>query len=62
MASEGNGFTRYVVSKEAVLGEACVIDRCNDWISLAFIKLDRPGAVTERAYIENHAIVLKTTN
>ncbi len=25
MASEGNGFTHYLVSKEVVLGEACII-------------------------------------
>ena len=29
MASEGNGFTHYVVSKEVVLGEACLIEQCN---------------------------------
>jgi hypothetical protein len=47
MASEGNGFTHYLVSKGVVLGEACVIEKCNEWISLAFIKLgiDRPEAV-----------------
>jgi hypothetical protein len=28
MASEGNGFTHYLVSKEVVLGEACVIEKC----------------------------------
>ena len=47
MASEGNGFTHYLVSKGVVLGEACIIEQCNEWISLAFIKLgiDRPEAV-----------------
>src|SRR5206468_2214939 len=40
MASEGNGFTHYLVSKEVVLGEACIIEQCNEWISLAFIKRD----------------------
>ena len=50
MESEENGFTHYLVSKEVVLGEACVIEKCNDWISLAFIKLgiDRPEAVIDR--------------
>jgi len=59
MASEGNGFTHYLVSKEVVLGEACVIEKCNEWISLAFIKLgiDRPEAVIDRAFVENHALV-----
>src|SRR5205814_4976706 len=52
MASEGNGFTHYLVSKEVVLGEACILEPCNEWISLAFIKLgiDRPEAVIPRAF------------
>jgi hypothetical protein len=64
MASEGNGFTHYLVSKEVVLGEACVIEKCNEWISLAFIKLGigRPEAVIDRAFVENHALVRKTPN
>jgi hypothetical protein len=64
MATEGNGFTHYLVSKEVVLGEACVIEQCNEWISLAFIKLgiDRPEAVIPRAFVENHALVPKTAN
>ena len=64
MASEGNGFTHYLVSKEVVLGEACIIEQCNEWISLAFIKLgiDRPEAVIPRAFVENHALVPKTAN
>jgi hypothetical protein len=63
MASEGNGFTHYVVWNEVVLGEAC-IEKCNEWISLAFIKLgiDRPEAVIPRAFVENHALVPKTAN
>src|SRR5467141_708257 len=62
MASEGNGFTHYLVSKEVVLGEACIIEQCNEWLSLAFIKLgiDRPEAVIPRAFVENHALVRKT--
>jgi hypothetical protein len=64
MASEGNGFTHYLVSKEVVLGEACIIEQCNEWISLAFIKLgiDRPEAVIDRAFVENHTLVPKTVN
>src|SRR5437667_12027021 len=59
MASEGNGFTHYLVSKQVVLGEACIIEQCNEWISLAFTKLgiDRPEAVIPRAFVENHALV-----
>jgi hypothetical protein len=64
MASEGNGFTHYLVSKEVVLGEASVIEKCNEWISLAFIKLGigRPEAVADRAFVENRSLVPKTAN
>ena len=37
MASEGNGFTHYLVSKEVVLGEACIIEKCNEWITLILL-------------------------
>ena len=64
MSSEENNFTHYLVSKEVVLGEACIIAKCNEWISLAFIKLGigRPEAVCDRAFVENHALVRKTPN
>jgi len=64
MASEGNGFTHYIVLNGVVLGEACVIDKCNEWISLAFIKLGigRPEAVSVRAFVENRSLVPKTAN
>ena len=64
MPNEGNGFTHYVVWNEVVLGEACIIERCNEWISLAFIKLgiDKPEAVIPRAFVENHTLVPKTAN
>ncbi|HYY73096.1 MAG TPA: hypothetical protein VE778_05835 [Candidatus Bathyarchaeia archaeon] len=64
MPNEGNGFTHYVVWNEVVLGEACIIEKCNEWISLAFIKLGigRPEAVIPRAFVENHALVPETAN
>jgi hypothetical protein len=64
MTNEENSFTHYVVLNEVVLGEACIIEPCNEWISLAFIKLgiDRPEAVIPRAFVENHALVPKTAN
>jgi hypothetical protein len=64
MPNEGNSFTHYVVSKEAVLGEACVIEKCNEWISLAFIKfgIGRPDAVSDRTFVENHVLIPKTPN
>jgi hypothetical protein len=64
MPNEGNGFTHCVVLNEAVLGEASVIEKCNEWISLAFIKLGigRPEAIADRAFVENHALIPKTVN
>ena len=43
MASEGNGFTHYLVSKEVVLGEACIIEQYNEWISLASSSSESTG-------------------
>ena len=64
MPNEGNSFTHYVISNEVVLGEACIIEKCNDWISLAFIKfgIGRPEGVSDRAFVENRALVSKTSN
>jgi len=64
MSNEGNGFTHYVVWNEVVLGEARIIEKCNEWISLAFIKLGigRPDAVSDHAFVENHLLILKTPN
>lgn len=59
-----DGYTHYVVLNEVILGEACVIAKCNEWISLAFIKLGigRPDAVCDRAFVENRVLVPKTAN
>ena len=64
MPIEENNFTHYLFSEEVVLGEACIIEKCNEWISLAFIKLgiDRPEAVIDCAFVENHTLVRKTPN
>ena len=64
MTNEENSFTHYLVSKEVVLGEACIIEKCNEWISLAFIKLGigRPDAVSDHAFVENRALVPQTSN
>ncbi len=64
MPNDGNRFTHYVIANEVILGEACIIEKCNAWISLAFIKLGigRPDAVADRAFVENRALVPKTAN
>lgn len=64
MPNKGNGFTLYIVSKGVVFGEACIIEKCTEWISLAFIELGigRPEAIADRAFVENHALIPKTAN
>lgn len=59
-----DGYTHYVVLNEAILGEACIIAKCNEWISLAFIKIGigRADAVCDRAFVENRVLVPKTAN
>ena len=34
-----DAYTHYVVLNETILGEARIIEKCNEWISLAFVKL-----------------------
>ena len=64
MANDGNGYTHYVVLNEVVLGEARIIEKLNDWISLAFVKLGIEGTkpFNDYAFVENHALVPKILN
>jgi len=49
---------------EVILGEARIIEKCNEWISLAFVKLgtDGPKPFNHSAFVENHALVPKVPN
>jgi hypothetical protein len=43
MSSDGNSYTHYVVLNDTILGEARIIEKCNEWVSLAFVKLGTAG-------------------
>ncbi len=64
MSNDDNGYTHYVVLNEMILGEARIIERCNEWISLAFVKLGVGSAkpFIDYAFVENRALVPKVTN
>jgi hypothetical protein len=64
MSNEENNFTHYLVSKEVVLGEACIIEKCNEWISLAFVKLGIGSSkpFNDYAFVENRTLVPKIVN
>jgi hypothetical protein len=64
MPEDTNGYTHYVVLNETILGEARIIEKCNDWISLAFVKLGTGGPMPFNGYsfVENRALVPKTLN
>jgi hypothetical protein len=64
MPEDANGYTHYVVLNETILGEARIIEKCNEWISLAFVKLGirGPKSFNYYAFVENRALVLKIPN
>ena len=37
MSKNGDSFTHYLVVDERILGEALVVEKVSDWISLAFV-------------------------
>ena len=59
-----DAYTHYVVLNETILGEARIIEKCNDWISLAFVKLGAGGSkpFSDYAFVENRALVPKILN
>jgi hypothetical protein len=64
MPEDTNGYTHYVVVNETILGEAKIIEKCNEWISLAFVKLGigGPRPFNDYAFVENRALVPKILN
>ena len=64
MSDDGNSYTHYVVLNETILGEARIVEKCNEWISLTFVKLGIGGSTpfNDYAFVENHALVPKILN
>jgi hypothetical protein len=59
-----DAYTHYVVLDEVVLGEARIIEKCNEWISLVFVKLGVGGlkSFNDYAFAENRTLVPKVEN
>jgi len=59
-----NSFTHYLVVDERILGEAFIVEKVSDWISLAFVKLalSGPKLSTCYAFVENQSLVPKILN
>lgn len=59
-----DGYTHYVVLNENVLGEARIIEKCNEWISLVLVKFGISGtnAISDYAFVENRTLVPKIEN
>jgi hypothetical protein len=64
VSNNGDSFTHYVVVNERILGEACIVEKVSDWISLALVKLALSGPKTSTcfAFVENQALVPKILN
>lgn len=64
MSNDGNGYTHYVVLNETILGEARIIEKCNEWISLAFVKLGIGNSkpLNDYAFVDNRSLVPKVLN
>ena len=64
MSKDTDSFTHYLVVDERVIGEAFVVEKVSDWISLAFVKLVLSGPKTSTcfAFVENQALVPKILN
>jgi len=49
---------------EVILGDASIVEKLNDWISLAFVRLGVSGEkpFIDYAFVENHTLVPKIPN
>lgn len=43
MSKDGDSFTHYLVVGDRILGEALVVEKLTDWVSLALVKLALSG-------------------
>jgi len=62
--SNGWEYTHYIVVNEVILGDASIIEKLNDWVSLAFVRLGVGEArpFPDYAFVENHTLVPKIPN
>ena len=52
-------YTHYIVVNEVILGDASIVEKLNDWVSLAFVRLGIGGAkpFTDYATEDFHALI-----
>jgi hypothetical protein len=62
--SNDREYTHYVVLNEVILGDASIVERLNDCVSLAFVRLGigSPKPFTDYAFVENRSLVPKIPN
>ena len=63
--SNDREYTHYIVVNEVILGDASIIEKLNDWVSLAFVRLGiggGPKPFTDYAFVENYTLVPKIPN
>ena len=62
--SNNREYTHYIVVNEVILGDASIIERLNDWVSRAFVRLGMggPKPFTDYAFVENDPLVPKIPN
>ena len=55
--SKDREYTHYIVVNEVILGEAFIVEKVSDWISLAFVRLGigGPKPFTDYAFVENQS-------
>jgi hypothetical protein len=62
--SNDKEYTHYIVVNEVILGDASIVEKLNDGVSLAFVRLGVGEAkpVTDYAFVENQSLVPKIPN
>ncbi len=62
--SKDKEYTHYIVVNEVILGDASIVEKLNDWVSLAFVRLGlgESKPFTDYAFVENHTLIPKIPN
>ena len=62
--SNDKEYTHYIVANEVILGDASIVEKLNDWVSLASVRLGVGEAkpFTDYAFVENHTLIPKIPN
>ena len=62
--SNDKEYTHYIVVNEIILGDASIVEKLSDWVSLAFVRLGVGEAkpFADYAFVENHTLIPKIPN